>query len=237
MSAVVSRPGIVVGVDGSPFSKAAVWWVARDAAMCDVALTVVHVFTAPVLGWSATPVPVHLGQWQDEHATTIIADAITIAQESTGHSGALHVNGEVIVSATVPTLVELSTQAQMVVVGCRGRGAFHRRVLGSVSFGLVREAHCPVAVIHDEYPAIPQRGQAPVLVGTDGSTASESATAIAFEEASRRGVQLAAMYAWCDVGAEAMPAVDWPALQTLEDKILAEHLAGWQRQPTLGKRA
>jgi nucleotide-binding universal stress UspA family protein len=178
-----------------------------------------------VLGWSATPVPVHLGQWQDEHATTIIADAITIAQESTGHSGALHVNGQVIGSATVPTLVELSTQAQMVVVGCRGRGAFHRRVLGSVGFGLVREAHCPVAVIHDEYPAIPQRGHAPVLVGTDGSTASESATAIAFEEASRRGVQLAAMYAWCDVGAEAMPAVDWPALQTLEDKILAEHLA------------
>ena len=32
------------------------------------------------------------------------------------------------------------------------------------------------------------------------------------------------MYAWCDVGAEAMPAVDWPALQTVEDKILAEHL-------------
>ena len=45
MSAVVSRPAIVVGVDGSPFSKAAVWWAARDAAMRDVALTVVHVLT------------------------------------------------------------------------------------------------------------------------------------------------------------------------------------------------
>ena len=230
MSAVVSRPAIVVGVDGSPFSKAAVWWAARDAAMRDVALTVVHVLTAPVLGWSATPVPVGLGQGQAEQAKAVITDAITIAEESTGYSGALHVNGEVIVSATVPTQVELSTQAQMVVVGCRGRGAFHRRVLGSVSFGLVREAQCPVAVIDDEYPAIPQRGQAPVLVATDGSPQSESATAIAFAEASRRGVQLVVLYAWCDVGAEASPAVDWPALKSVEDKILAEHLAGWCRQ-------
>ena len=115
----------------------------------------------------------------------------------------------------------------MVVVGCRGRGAFERRLLGSVSLGLVHHAHCPVAVIHDENPAMPQ---APVLVGTDRSSASQSAMAIAFDEASRRGVELVALRAWCDSGAESMPEVDWPAVKSVEDKILEEHLAGWRGQ-------
>jgi hypothetical protein len=43
MSAVVSRPAIVVCVDGSPFSKAAVWWTARDAES--------GVAAAPICAW------------------------------------------------------------------------------------------------------------------------------------------------------------------------------------------
>ena len=72
----------------------------------------------------------------------------------------------------------------MVVVGCRGRGALARGLLGSVSTGLVHHAHCPVAIIHDEDPLMPHPSQAPVVVGIDGSPASELAMAIAFEEAS-----------------------------------------------------
>jgi nucleotide-binding universal stress UspA family protein len=230
MSTVVSCPGIVVGVDGSPFSKAAVWWAAREAAMRDVALNVVHVLTPAAVVWPGTYTPVRFGQWQAEQAKTLIADAIAIAEQSTGRGSTRLVSSEVMVSSVVPTLVGLSKDAQMIVVGCRGRGAFERRLLGSVSFGLVHHAQCPVAVIHDEYPAMPHPGQSPVLVGTDGSSASASATAIAFEEASRRGVELVVLRAWTDVGAEAMPDVDWPALKSLEDKILAEHLAGWQRE-------
>ena len=94
----------------------------------------------------------------------------------------------------------------MIVVGCRGRGALARVLLGSVSTGLVHHAHCPVAVIHDEDPLMPHPAQAPVLVGIDGSPASELAAAIAFDEASRRGVELVALHAWSDVEVIELPA-------------------------------
>ena len=55
MSGVVSDREIVVGVDGSPASKAAVCWAARDAAMRNVALTLVHVLNAPVVDGRRRP--------------------------------------------------------------------------------------------------------------------------------------------------------------------------------------
>lgn len=229
MAAIEPFRGIVVGVDGSSFAKAAVSWAARDAAMRGVSLTVVHVLTGAVV-WPGTSTPVAFGPWRADQAKTLIADSIAIAQESVGGTGSLQVDGEVVGSSVVPTLAGLSKDAQMIVVGCRGRGAFERRLLGSVSFGLVHHAQCPVSVIHDEYPATPPGGRASVLVGTDGSPPSMSATAIAFEEASRRGVELVVLRAWTDVGEEAMPDMDWPVLKSLEDKILAEELTGLQRQ-------
>jgi nucleotide-binding universal stress UspA family protein len=98
--------------------------------------------------------------------------------------------------APIPTLVDVSKDAAMIVVGCRGRGALTQRLLGSVSSGLVQHAHCPIAVIHDEDPMMDHPALAPVLVGIDGSPASEIATAIAFDEASRRGVGLVVMHSW-----------------------------------------
>ena len=119
----------------------------------------------------------------------------------------------------------------MVVVGCRGLGAIGRRVLGSVSWGLVHHAHCPVAVIHDEDPLMPQPAMAPVVVGIDGSPASESATAIAFEEASRRGVELVAVHAWSDYTYDDFPGVAFSSqLEEQANETLAEWLAGWQER-------
>jgi nucleotide-binding universal stress UspA family protein len=109
-------------------------------------------------------------------------------------------------SPVVPALVDLSKEAQMVVVGSRGRGPFARSLLGSVSSGLIRHAQCPVAVIHDEDPLMPHPAKAPVLVGIDGSPVSEVATAIAFEEASSRGVELIALHVWSDVEVFSTPS-------------------------------
>ena len=166
----------------------------------------------------------------------MLAAAVTTAEEAallvgTG-SKSLTLTTEMISGSSVPTLVDESTRAQMVVVGCRGRGALARGLLGSVSTGLVHHAHCPVAIIHDEDPLIPHPSKAPVVVGVDGSPASERAVEIAFEEASFRGVDLVAVHAWSDTGVFEFPGIDWSVLRAGAEETLSERLAGWgERYP------
>lgn len=223
---MAGESGVIVGVDGSLSADAAVRWAARDAAIRRAALTVVHV-AAPVIGtWLATPVPVDVLAWQHELGRQIIDDATAIAKEAT--SGALQISTELLSSAAVPALVQLSKDAQMVVVGSRGRGALARTVLGSVSMGLVHHAHCPVAVIHDEVPLTASSSRGPILLGFDDSPTSKLATALAFDEASRRRVELVALHAWWGSGAFELPGLDWETLQPEVEASLDEQLAGWQ---------
>ena len=230
MSAPVKKPGIVVGVDGSPASNVAVYWAGQEAAMRNLPLALVYVVNPVVPNWPNAPVPAEFEQWQKENARMFIDDAVKIVEENGKNGGPAEINSEVVFSATVPTLVDLSKEAEMIVVGCRGTGALARVLLGSVSTGLVHHAHCPVAVIHDEDPLMPHPAQAPVLVGIDGSPASESATAIAFDEASRRGVELVALHAWSDIEVIELPGLDWTVVKAQEEQLLAERLAGWQER-------
>jgi nucleotide-binding universal stress UspA family protein len=67
-------------------------------------------------------------------------------------------------------------------------------------------------------------------VGIDGSPASELATAIAFDEASRRGVELRALHAWSHVEYFELSEYDWTAIEPEAERNLAECLAGWQER-------
>jgi len=72
-----------------------------------------------------------------------------------------------------------------------------------------------------------------VLVGIDASPTSELATAIAFDEASRRGVELVALHAWTDMGPLGFPStnrahIEWRNIEDQEKEVLAECLCGWQ---------
>jgi len=238
MSTPATHRGIVVGVDGSSSSKVAVEWAARDAAMRKIPLTVVSVLDPPVVyTFPRTLIPLEYLQWQQDEGRTILDDALTTVEDSTRQMGPVDVNGELMTGPPVPTLVDLSKDAAMVVVGSRGRGATARLLLGSVSTGLVHHAHCPVAVIHDDNPPMPPPSQAPVLVGIDGSPASESATAIAFDEASWRAVELVALHAWSDTEVFGFPGLDWSTVQSQGEELLAERLAGWQeRYPDVNVR-
>lgn len=135
---------------------------------------------------------------------------------------------EVRFSAPVPTLAEASKKAEMVVVGDRGAGRVERALLGSVARGLLHHAHGPVAVIHAAGGQLPDAG--PVVVGVDGSPASEEAVKLAFDEASRRGAELVAVHAWYDLAAPPSIAQHWLDRVESAEEVLAERLAGWRDQ-------
>ena len=231
MSERISPHGIVVGADGSSSSQVAVRWAAHEAVMRHVPLTVVHVaaslpVAASTLAWPAGRIPEEVLEIQENEARRVIADAMKVAEDSAGGDRP-EINSQQFFGGPVTTLVDLSKDAQMVVVGCHGRTGQHRRLLGSVSTGLLHHAHCPVAVVHDEGPSL-QSAHLPVLVGIDGSRASELATAIAFDEASWRGVDLVALHVCLDADMSSIFSMEWSALQSAAAKTLAESLAGWQ---------
>lgn len=216
---------IVVGIDGSAASNAAVRWAAHEAGLHNVALRLVHIGASPSAMNVMRPVPTEFEDWQDEQARQIVNESLALVEYIGAETGAeVRIAGtDIYHAAPVPTLIDLSKDAAMVVVGSRGMGAFRRGLLGSMSTGLVHHAHCPVAVIHDgPSPA----AHLPVVVGIDGSPASVEATQIAFAEASRRGVDLVAVHAWSDDSMFAVPGVDWVAVATGEEELLAERLAG-----------
>jgi len=226
MVSTTKRYGIIVGIDGSPESDAAVNWAAHDAAIRGLPLTVVHVESPAAATWSQAPVLEESPEEQQAEGRSLLAHASAIARDAIADTARVHIAGELLSSPTpVPTLVDQSKDAELIVVGSRGRGALSRSLLGSVSSGLIRHAHCPVALIRDEDPQLPD----PVLVGIDGST-SDLATAIAFEEASLRNVELIALHTWNDIDMNAIPGYDWSPTTAKEGHLLAEALAGWQQR-------
>lgn len=174
--------------------------------------------------------PAGVMRWQQDHGRRLVDGALKVVEEATQHGGPAGVHTEILASGAVPTLIDLSKEAEIVVTGAQGSGRWPGRLLGSVSSALLRHAHCPVAIIHDEDSSMPDTSQAPVLVGIDGSPASELATAIAFDEASRRRTGLIALHAWSDLDVSEWPGIDWPATQSMAEEVLAERLAGWQEQ-------
>jgi len=229
MSTGVTRSRILVGVDGSGVSDAAVRWAAREAEMHGLPLQLVHV-VAPSWARSAEgPTGDAITQSQLDEARRILDTSRAMVGQTAATP--LDVHTQMQYAAIAPTLVEASKHAWMIVVGSRGRDAVEEHVLGSVSAALIHHAHCPAAIVHAPEPAQHQTpGDAPVLVGIDGSPASEAATALAFDEASRRGVGLVALHAWSDVGVFPVLGMDWRKDRDEGAEVLAERLAGWHER-------
>jgi nucleotide-binding universal stress UspA family protein len=223
-----ARSNIVVGVDGSPASDAAVRWAAREAMMRVVPIKLINV-VAPTLVSSAMAPNHTITQGEELQARQILKQARRIVEELAGENPPdIHIERQY--AGVVPTLVDASNDAQMVVVGS-SRRAFGRGMLGSVIAGLLHHANCPVTVVPD--PESAQHGirdDAPVLVGIDGSTASEAAAGLGFDEASRRGVPLLALQAWSDVGVFPILGMDWRTYRDKGAELLGERLAGWQER-------
>ncbi|CAM3153822.1 universal stress protein [Mycobacterium colombiense] len=228
MSAPVKELGIVVAVDGSPASTAAAGWAAREAAMRNIPLTVAHAVSTPTATFPPVPYPESLVTGLEDEGKKAIMHAMKVAEDAMPAERAAPIGRKLVYAAPTPALLKMSDTAEMIVVGSSGRGRLARGLLGSVSSAVVRHANCPVAVVRDGELPDPRDGY--VLLGTDGSPASELATEIAFDEASRRGVDLVAIHAWSDAAVVEVFDIDWPAVEGEAQRSLAESLAGWQER-------
>src|ERR1700692_4937127 len=138
MSDSTSSPGIVVGVDGSSSSMTAVRWATFEARMRNVPLTLVHVEVTAAWGpapWLLADVPLPPAEEdrdREESGRKLLADAIKVVESSSEGLGPPEIKTELFFSVPVAPLVELSREAQMVVVGCRGQHPLSRILLRCV---------------------------------------------------------------------------------------------------------
>jgi len=230
MATTEQHYGIVVGVDGSGDADVAVRWAANEAALRKARLTLVQAVAMPSPGWSTS----ELRELYETDADAILDDAVTNVNEFMKNDVPNDLRRQVFFARPASALIDMSKDADLVVVGARGLGALRRVLLGSVSTALIHHAHCPIAVIHRDASLYAQAKKAPVLLGTDCSPASDRATEIAFEEAALRGVDLVVLHAASDTDMSHLLSTEYSAgLSTVGDVLtesLARHL---ERHPSV----
>jgi nucleotide-binding universal stress UspA family protein len=134
---------IVVGVDGSVTSKAALTWAARQARLTGAVVEAVIAWEVPAI--SGYPVPPPDVDWE-ELAAQIVTDAIA---EIPATAEPTEIRYKVAKGNAARVLLDASAGADLLVVGRRGHGGFVEALLGSTGQHCVHHATCPVVVIRD----------------------------------------------------------------------------------------
>ncbi|MGR6319662.1 universal stress protein [Micromonospora soli] len=136
---------VVVGVDGSALSRAAVEFAVEEAALRGTRLHAVHAYTHPHSGGPGDmqPLVYEENQLRGEE-DRILAESLTGVAERYPE---VPVTREVVHGRPVAVLTEASRTAQLVVVGGQGRGELSGLLLGSVSQGVLHHADCPAVVV------------------------------------------------------------------------------------------
>jgi len=225
------RRPIVVGVDGSAAALAATRWAAGEAALHQLPLRLVHVQPDPTGRYADSTIEDALRPALHDQAEKWLSIAVAAVREvdPTLEPAVDHLVGEVVV-----TLVGMSGEVGMIVVGERGVGAFTGMLVGSTANAVVSGSVCPVVVVRTPPLGRAVVGRA-IVLGVDGSPASEAAIAYAFDEAARRGGALVAVHTWEEIFLDPelradQIRFDTTALAERERELLAERLAGWSEK-------
>lgn len=142
-----TRRLVVVGVDSSKASSAALIWAAEEARMRQAALKVVHVWQVPTVAYGGyLAPPVITGDWQP----AVIASLRDQVRSVLGDHRDLEVDCEVKEGPPAQVLLEQAKEADLLVVGSRGHGGFVGLLLGSVSSHVVHHAACPVTIVPEK---------------------------------------------------------------------------------------
>lgn len=230
MPAAAER-SIVAGIDGSRSARTAAMWAADEASKRGLPLRLVHVFTVPVAkmpGVIPSSEAIRAGfasrglEWVSEAQEAVLARHPELAVETAVREG-----------NPVAALIQESVKATMVVLGSRGLGGFTGMLVGSTAVALAHYGHCPIVVARGPRPGgdVPEEG--PVVVGADGSPASDAALAFAFDEARLCDTGLTVVRTWSEMvdhGAirPHFLAVDPAEIEAADRKAAEEQVAPWQ---------
>ena len=108
MSEPTTKYGILVAVDGSAESDAAVRWAACEAVLRDAPVTLAHVVMPVVVSWPIASLQGSYNEWQEENAQHVIEQAQKTLHASLGETQPPAVSTEVLHSDIVPALVNAS---------------------------------------------------------------------------------------------------------------------------------
>jgi nucleotide-binding universal stress UspA family protein len=205
---------ILVGIDGSAESDAALAWAVAEAHVRGCGIAVVHCCESRYYGlWTATRA---LREELRDMARPILADAL---RQAAGLDASVPVRGAVLVTEPTRALVRLSARAELVVVGRPDRGALSRLLLGSITRYLLANAACPVVAVRTAGPV--DR----VVAAIATPDADQQTVAFAVAEAERYHVPVHVAVTYSTHGpvlAETVPRVCTPT----DLLVLADHRRG-----------
>jgi nucleotide-binding universal stress UspA family protein len=223
---------VVVGVDASLSSADAVSWAADVCERRHATLRLVHAYPySKVPIQRPGPTLAEEERAPDPESAALLEDvALTVLA---AHPS-LTVDIRPLPGPADDVLRHESERVRLTVIGAHGAGHIsggnRRPTLGSVAAALSAVNPAPVAIIHPHHMTT---GRGPVVVGVDGSSASEAAVAFAFQEASARQTDLIAVHAWHSQQAgSAYPDFPTPTeitqIEDGEHALLSQRLAGWR---------
>jgi nucleotide-binding universal stress UspA family protein len=156
----------VVGVDGSEDSARALRWAIAQAPEHHARITAVSTWNVPIVapvGIAGTAV---MGDWSEVEAA--VRDRLEAIVGSVDHRG-VEIDTMVVQGSAARSLIEISAEADLLVLGSRGLAGFKQLVLGSVSRQCVTHAPVPTVVVPLDAPIGAIRR---AVVGVDGSESS-----------------------------------------------------------------
>jgi nucleotide-binding universal stress UspA family protein len=138
---------IIVGVDGSDSSRAALQWAYDEAAHHGANLNVVAVWAPPTMPMSPPYGALPAEGYADQPRKEALALLERFTADLEKRDPAVGISSSIEEGTPAKVLIERSKEADLLVVGSRGHGGFAGMLLGSVSQHLVAHANCPVVVV------------------------------------------------------------------------------------------
>lgn len=140
---------IVVGVDGSDNSQDALMWAVEEARQRNGQIRLVTAWSKPPLAWYAAVLETAAGEIVKEDSPQQIAETLQADALKTAEDAGVAATGQVVHndSPAAAAVLDAAKDADLVVVGFRGRGGFPGLRLGSVATQVVSHAPCPVLVV------------------------------------------------------------------------------------------